>query len=279
MYVGTDVSPDFYAWVFPKYDHVAVGTGTMQENQSLIKSLQVGIRERAKKRLLNGEVIKVEAHPIPEHPRPRRVVGRMALVGDAAGYVTKSSGEGIYFAAKSGRMCAEQVVKASSNGSKIPSEKDLKVYLKIWDKQYGATYKVLEILQNIFYRNDAAREAFVEMCDDKDVQKLTFDSCLYKRVVVMNPWQQLKLTMLTLGSVLRGHALAPQGYRPVPSAVRTEAVAEEMLAAGSIRGGINASKEKKAAAAEQALISSDAASPAAAADGQSTEQRQPAAVG
>ena len=278
MYVGTDVSPDFYAWVFPKYDHVAVGTGTMQENQSLIKSLQVGIRERAKKRLLNGEVIKVEAHPIPEHPRPRRVVGRMALVGDAAGYVTKSSGEGIYFAAKSGRMCAEQVVKASSNGSKIPSEKDLKVYLKIWDKQYGATYKVLEILQNIFYRNDAAREAFVEMCDDKDVQRLTFDSYLYKRVVVMNPWQQLKLTLLTLGSVLRGHALAPQGYRPVPSAVRTEAVAEEMLAAGSIRGGINASKEKKAAAVEQALISSDAASSVAAADGQSTEQRQPAAV-
>ena len=96
MYVGTDVSPDFYGWVFPKYDHVAVGTGTMQKNQSLIKGLQEGVRNRAKKRLVNGEVIKVEAHPIPEHPRPRRVVGRMALVGDAAGYVTKSSGEGIY---------------------------------------------------------------------------------------------------------------------------------------------------------------------------------------
>jgi len=26
MYVGDDVSTDFYAWVFPKYDHVAVGT-------------------------------------------------------------------------------------------------------------------------------------------------------------------------------------------------------------------------------------------------------------
>ena len=92
MYVGTDVSPDFYGWVFPKYDHVAVGTGTMQKNQSLIKGLQEGVRNRAKKRFVNGEVIKVEAHPIPEHPRPRRVVGRMALVGDAAGYVTKSSG-------------------------------------------------------------------------------------------------------------------------------------------------------------------------------------------
>ncbi|MFM7550012.1 MAG: geranylgeranyl reductase [Cyanobacteriota bacterium] len=249
MYVGTDVSPDFYAWVFPKYDHVAVGTGMMQENQSLIKSLQVGIRERAKKRLLNGEVIKVEAHPIPEHPRPRRVVGRMALVGDAAGYVTKSSGEGIYFAAKSGRMCAEQIVQSSQDGKTIPTEADLKQYLKKWDRQYGATYKVLEILQNIFYRNDAAREAFVEMCDDKDVQRLTFDSYLYKRVVTMNPWQQLKLTLLTLGSVLRGNALAPQGYTPVPSAVRSADEADAMLAVSSIRGGINASKEKRQAAA------------------------------
>jgi geranylgeranyl reductase len=238
MYVGTDVSPDFYAWVFPKYDHVAVGTGTMQQNQGLIKGLQEGIRERAKKRLVNGEVIKVEAHPIPEHPRPRRVVGRMALVGDAAGYVTKSSGEGIYFAAKSGRMCAEQIVETSAGGSKVPTEADLKKYLKKWDRQYGATYKVLEILQNIFYRNDAAREAFVEMCDDKDVQRLTFDSYLYKRVVMMNPWQQLKLTLLTLGSVLRGNALAPQGYKPVDSAVRGEAEVNAMLAVSTIKGGI-----------------------------------------
>jgi geranylgeranyl reductase len=238
MYVGTDVSPDFYAWVFPKYDHVAVGTGTMQENQSLIKSLQVGIRKRARKRLLNGEVIKVEAHPIPEHPRPRRVVGRMALVGDAAGYVTKSSGEGIYFAAKSGRMCAEEIVAASCSGNKVPSEAELKQYLKKWDRKYGTTYRVLELLQNIFYRNDAAREAFVEMCDDKDVQRLTFDSYLYKRVVAMNPWQQIKLTMLTLGSVLRGNALAPAGYRPVASVVRDDLEAEEMLQEGAIRGGI-----------------------------------------
>jgi len=238
MYVGTDVSPDFYAWVFPKYDHVAVGTGTMQQNQGLIKSLQVGIRERAKKRLVHGEVIKVEAHPIPEHPRPRRVVGRMALVGDAAGYVTKSSGEGIYFAAKSGRMCAEEIVEASASGSRVPSERELKMYLKKWDRKYGATYKVLEILQNIFYRNDAAREAFVEMCDDKDVQSLTFDSYLYKRVVTMNPWQQLKLTLLTLGSVLRGNALAPEGYSPVRSAVREEAEVNSMLALSPIKGGI-----------------------------------------
>lgn len=41
----------------------------------------------------------------------------MGLVGDAAGYVTKCSGEGIYFAAKSGRMCAEAIVEESKNGT------------------------------------------------------------------------------------------------------------------------------------------------------------------
>ncbi|MEB3198969.1 MAG: geranylgeranyl reductase [Synechococcaceae cyanobacterium] len=262
MYVGTDVSPDFYAWVFPKYDHVAVGTGTMQQNQSLIKGLQKGIRERASRRLLRGEVIKVEAHPIPEHPRPRRVVGRMALVGDAAGYVTKSSGEGIYFAAKSGRMCAEEIVASSAGGSRVPSEKDLKVYLKKWDKAYGPTYKVLELLQAIFYSNDPAREAFVEMCADRDVQRLTFDSYLYKRVVMMNPWQQLKLTLLTLGSVLRGQALAPVGYRPVPSAVREEAEAERIFqdsvnGAGTPQRSTSSkgSATPKAETREEALVS------------------------
>ncbi len=60
-----------------------------------------------------GKIIRVEAHPIPEHPRPHRCKGRVTLVGDAAGYVTKCSGEGIYFAAKSGRMAAEAIVEGS----------------------------------------------------------------------------------------------------------------------------------------------------------------------
>ncbi|MEL6161307.1 MAG: geranylgeranyl reductase [Cyanobacteria bacterium J06627_32] len=209
MYVGDDVSPDFYAWVFPKYDHVAVGTGTMRPNQARIKELQKGIRTRAAKRIEGGEIIKVEAHPIPEHPRPRRVRGRVALVGDAAGTVTKSSGEGIYFAAKSARMCAETIVEFSNNGERALTEDELKLYIKRWDKEYGLTYKVLDILQRVFYRSDASREAFVEMCSDIDVQKLTFDSYLYKTVVPANPITQMKITAKTVGSLLRGYALAP----------------------------------------------------------------------
>lgn len=38
MYVGEDVSPDFYAWVFPKCDHVAVGTGTVVDKKGIQRS-------------------------------------------------------------------------------------------------------------------------------------------------------------------------------------------------------------------------------------------------
>ncbi|KAK9116718.1 hypothetical protein Sjap_015665 [Stephania japonica] len=93
MYVGDDVSPDFYGWVFPKCDHVAVGTGTVT-HKGEIKRFQAATRNRAREKIEGGRIIRVEAHPIPEHPRPRRVAGRVALVGDAAGYVTKCSGRG-----------------------------------------------------------------------------------------------------------------------------------------------------------------------------------------
>ena len=33
MYVGDDVSPDFYGWVFPKYDHVAVGESLQHDSR------------------------------------------------------------------------------------------------------------------------------------------------------------------------------------------------------------------------------------------------------
>ncbi|XP_058192622.1 geranylgeranyl diphosphate reductase, chloroplastic-like [Rhododendron vialii] len=206
IYVGDDVSPDFYGWVFPKSDHVAVGTGTVAHKED-IKKLQFATRRRARDKILGGKIIRVEAHPIPEHPRPRRISGRVALVGDAAGYVTKCSGEGIYFAAKSGRMCAEAIVAGSEHGKRMVEEGDLRKYLEKWDMTYWPTYKVLDVLQKVFYRSNPAREAFVEMCADEYVQKRTFDSYLYKKVVPGNPLDDLKLAVNTIGSLVRAHAL------------------------------------------------------------------------
>lgn len=40
--------------------------------------------------------------------------------------------------------------------------------------------QVLDTLQKVFFRSNPAREAFVELCEDPYVQKMTFDSYLYK---------------------------------------------------------------------------------------------------
>jgi len=209
MYVGDDVSPDFYGWVFPKYDHVGVGTGTVV-NRPAIKQYQKAMRERCAAKIEGGKIIKVEAHPIPEHYRPKRVVNHAALVGDAAGYVTKCSGEGIYFAAKSGRMAGQAVSKIVTETGRVPTQAEMtREYIKPYDNAYSPTYVVLDILQRVFYTTNAAREAFVEMCASEYVQRVTFNSYLYKKVQGNNPIEDLKLLFLTIGSLIRGNALAP----------------------------------------------------------------------
>jgi len=208
MYVGDDVSPDFYGWVFPKYDHVGVGTGTVV-NRPAIKQYQKAMRDRCGAKIEGGKIIKVEAHPIPEHMRARRVVGRAALVGDAAGYVTKCSGEGIYFAAKSGRMAGQAVSKIVSKTGALPTQQQMiSEYIKPYDKLYGPTYTVLDILQKVFYTSNAAREAFVELCKSDYVQRVTFNSYLYKKVQGNNPFSDLKLLIETIGALFRGNALS-----------------------------------------------------------------------
>jgi len=208
MYVGDDVSPDFYGWVFPKYDHVGVGTGTVV-NRPAIKQYQKAMRDRCAEKIEGGKIIKVEAHPIPEHMRPRRVVNKAALVGDAAGYVTKCSGEGIYFAAKSGRMAGEAVSRVVSRTGQLPTQQVMmKEYIKPYDSAYGPTYKVLDILQTVFYTSNSAREAFVELCRSEYVQRVTFNSYLYKKVQGNNPIEDIKLLFETVGSLFRGNAFS-----------------------------------------------------------------------
>ncbi len=60
----------------------------------------------------------------------------------------------------------------------------------------------------------------------------------------MKPLQQLKITFLTLGSILRGKALAPLNYKPVKSAVRNEEEVDKMLKKFSIKGGIKVKGSK-----------------------------------
>ena len=55
-------------------------------------------------------------------------------------------------------------------------ETSTEVWPREWDGKYGPTYLVLDLLQKVFYTSDAARESFVELCEEEYVQKVTFDA-------------------------------------------------------------------------------------------------------
>ena len=64
--------------------------------------------------------------------------------------MTKCSGEGIYFAAKSGRMAGQAVAKVVAQTGKLPTQAQMiDEYIKPYDKLYGPTYTVLDILQKV----------------------------------------------------------------------------------------------------------------------------------
>ena len=92
--------------------------------------------------------------------------------------VVNTSGEGIYWAMKSGKLAAETLVKYAD----APTTANLQEYQKRWKKQYGSMYSFLAQLQKIYYGSDKKFEVFTEMCRDIDVQRLTFDSYLHKEM-------------------------------------------------------------------------------------------------
>jgi geranylgeranyl reductase len=189
-----DVSPDFYGWIFPKTDHIAIGTGT-EEHRHNIRQLQqrfvekIGIREKP---YLD------EAAKIPMKPRRSFTQERAILVGDAAGLVTPANGEGIFFAMRSGKLGAKAMIEQIRN--KTP----LAEYEKTFRKLYAPIFFGLQVLQSVYYKNDRLRESFVAICTDRDVQEITFDSYLYKKMIPA-PWSvQMKIMAKNIYHLARG---------------------------------------------------------------------------
>jgi hypothetical protein len=81
--------------------------------------------------------------------------------------------------------------------------------LKVSVLSYLIFVTVLDILQKVFYSSNAGRESFVDMCASEYVQKVTFDSYLYKKVQGNNPIEDLKLGVETVGSLLKNYVVTP----------------------------------------------------------------------
>ena len=187
VYYRGSLSPDFYGWVFPHGDTMSVGTGSADKGFSLRGA--VG-RLRDAAGLQNATVLRREGAPLPMKPLPRWDNGRdVVLAGDAAGVVAPASGEGIYYAMLGGRLAADAVHECLVQRNPAA----LKQARKSFMKDHGTVFWVLGIMQYFWYSTDKRRESFVKMCEDKDVQKLTFDSYMNKKLERKKPMAHVKI--------------------------------------------------------------------------------------
>lgn len=196
VYYQGKLSPDFYAWVFPHGDTVSVGVGSAKKGFSL-KGAVAELRQDAG--LDQSETLRREGAPIPLYPMKRWDNGRdLVLAGDAAGVVAPASGEGIYYAMLGGRLAGEAVQAFLTSGNPA----DLKLARKRFMKAHGQVFLVLGIMQRFWYSSDKRRERFVHLCRDKDIQDLTWQAYMYKRLVKARPMAHVRIFFKDMGHLL-----------------------------------------------------------------------------
>ena len=195
FYNGT-VSPDFYGWVFPHGDTMSVGTGSADKGFSL-RNATAHLRQVTG--LAGAKTIRREGAPIPLKPLPRWDNGMdIVLAGDAAGVVAPASGEGIYYAMLGGRLSAQAAAEFLRTGN----AKSLKLARKQFMKLHGTVFLVLGIMQYWWYANNKRREHFVKICDDPDVQQLTFESYMNKELVRKKPMAHVRIFFKDMAHLL-----------------------------------------------------------------------------
>ncbi|MBR2573305.1 MAG: geranylgeranyl diphosphate reductase [Loktanella sp.] len=191
------ISPDFYGWVFPHGAQASVGMGSMLKS---VDVKQATADLRAASGLSDCKTIRREGAPIPLKPLDCWDNGRdVVLAGDAAGVVAPSSGEGIYYAMVGGRVAATAAAACLASGR----VKDLQLARKLFMREHKQVFRVLGAMQNAYYRSDERRERFVSLCHDVDVQKLTFEAYMNKKLVKARPMAHLKIGIKNLAHLTR----------------------------------------------------------------------------
>ncbi|TAM81417.1 MAG: NAD(P)/FAD-dependent oxidoreductase [Acidobacteria bacterium] len=112
-----------YGWVFPKRRHVCIGIGALLKNgrsirplfREFVRTLRAGNHVPGD---LPKEKIYFDLDPVGGVYRlPALVRGRVMLIGDAAGFVSGSTGEGIYPAMVSAEVAVDLIHQALKNPS------------------------------------------------------------------------------------------------------------------------------------------------------------------
>ncbi|MFH0986890.1 MAG: NAD(P)/FAD-dependent oxidoreductase [Candidatus Micrarchaeota archaeon] len=149
-----DFAPGFFGWMVPTSDRtgrvgLACAHGNAAENYKTFS-----------KKFKIKKTLKTQGGVIPVFdPLKKTVMGKYALVGDAAAQIKNTSGGGILM----GCLCAEELRRALNNG-------DIQKYEKYWRGKYEKMLKDHDSLRK--FLNRCNYDKLFRLIKDKEIDKL-----------------------------------------------------------------------------------------------------------
>ncbi len=169
FYLGSNVAPKGYAWIFPKGEKIAeVGVGVRGGVAKIYLDKFVKIH---KDELGKAQIIDYRGAPVPIGGLISKNYGDgFILVGDAAGTVIPLTGAGIHSSGVAGKCAGETVAKAIVLGDW--SENNMKKWRECystWVSKISISLKIMRFLEKL---DDKQLNQLRDILRDDDIVKL-----------------------------------------------------------------------------------------------------------
>jgi len=171
FYLGNEIAPGGYAWIFPKSDRVAeVGIGVRGFPAKVYLDKFVKLFEKELKR---AQIIDYRGAPVPIGGMIKEnVVDGAILIGDAAGTVIPLTGAGIHSSIAAGLIAGEVAAKAAQEGnnSKARLEEFNRRYNEHWGERIKKSLKALRAIEKL---SDEDLNTLQQILDADDILDLS----------------------------------------------------------------------------------------------------------
>lgn len=197
-------TPLGYAWAFPKKNEYSLGIGAMVSVMSNFKESWTNfVKDFEARHNVKCDLSQQTSARIPLGGLIRGLCSkRIMLVGDAAGFVSPATGEGIHYAIESGitaAVVAQGIVEGRADVTTAS-------YERISKGTIGKDLKIGRFLQKLLFKSTENMERFIQMCRTDEVMKeyslelvmgyVPFKvsrSRMTKRMLIKHPGQAIRL--------------------------------------------------------------------------------------
>jgi digeranylgeranylglycerophospholipid reductase len=197
FYLGNEVAPEGYLWVFPKGRRSAnVGIGISGKKSGEGHRARDYLDRFVKKTFPKGKQIEYIAGGVSVcRPLDCTVADGLIITGDAARVVDPLTGGGIYNSMYTGRLAAEVAAECISKGD--VSKTALMVYDKTWraSKMGKAIERNYHIKEYLIRQPDAKLNEIIHSVSKLNLKEFTTLS-LIKEIMMVNPRLMLELGAL-----------------------------------------------------------------------------------